>query len=306
MAYHYPAPPPTVDGQNIDINRLLRSPQLVARRVKDLAAEKFIGDYLLPGRYNAVGGAILYESGEPLYTDDDPEVISPGGEYPRTTHGEAALQIAATRKVGFAEEVMDESVTRMQLNPVNRALNKAVNRMVRYADGACLGVIASKVSSTTAASAAWAASAANIVETLLLAHASKGEALKEGLNLDTVVLGPVQYAKVMSMFVKDGMLPREQLNPVLSGTYPTQLAGFTWVTSPNVPFTDPFLVDRENLGGIASEQIISPDFATASNGVEVKTDRIKGRDGWEIYLRRVFAAIVIEPLAGTRITGTGL
>ena len=68
------------------------------------------------------------------------------------------------------------------------------------------------------------------------------------------------------------------------------------------------VVDRQQLGGMADEDIQSPGYAK-SNGIEVKTNRLVGsddRDGYRVRARRVTVPVVLEPSAGVRITGTGI
>ena len=74
-----------------------------------------------------------------------------------------------------------------------------------------------------------------------------------GLDLDTIALSGAQWAKVMALFASAGVLPREDGNVIVSGQFPTNLLGYTWVTSPNIVGSDPLLVDREQLGGMADE-----------------------------------------------------
>ena len=78
------------------------------------------------------------------------------------------------------------------------------------------------------------------------------------------------------------------------------------MTSPYVTVTDPWLIDRVALGGMADENLSSPGYATAAGtNVEAFTNRHKD-DKYEVRARRVTVPVVLEPLAGVRITGTGL
>ncbi|OMH30647.1 hypothetical protein [Tersicoccus sp. Bi-70] len=308
MAYTYPAPPATVTqgGTAVETHQFLRTPTLISRRLQTLLAQKYIADFLLPARFQAVGGAILYETGESIFPDDDPEAIAPLGDYPKTVMSAGELAAAKTVKWGRDTEVSDESIARMQMNPVERALTKLANGNVRYVDSVALGVIASKLTQTYTGSG-WT-SAEAIIDDVLGAKAKVEEDnVGEGFDLSVVVLKPTQYAKVMAKLIVDGLLPREAANPLNSGQFPNYL-GLTWTTTTHSPVSDPLLVDNMQLGGMADEDLQSPGYTRSRGGVgvEVKSIRDDDIDGWKLRARRVTVPVVLEGRAGVRITGTGV
>src|SRR3954470_21662739 len=126
MAYTYPPAGPVLssDLSAAQVHYLLKSPALLARRIRDLSLYGYIADVLLPARYQAMGGAILYPNGEPVFANDDPEAVGVLGEYPLTTIDAGTLALAKTVKWGRDVEVSDESISRMQADPLNRALSR--------------------------------------------------------------------------------------------------------------------------------------------------------------------------------------
>ena len=299
-----------------DVHRLLNSPRLIARRVADLANQKFIADYLLAGRFVAAAGGVFYDDqGAQIYAPDNPRQIPAGGEYPLTIMTEGELQAAKTVKWGLDTEVYDERINALGIQPVNVALVRMVNSTIRYVDGVALAVVASKVTRTVAAGAAWT-TGGQIVESVLVAKATgdSGTAASDyAYDMDTVVLKPVAHAKVLAFLINGGLLPRESANVVAGASAPVDALGLTWATSYNVPFSDPLLVDRKQLGGMADENIGSPGYARASApgavGVETKVQRLVGsddRDGYRARCRRVTVPVVTDPNAAIRITGTGI
>lgn len=311
MPITYPPPAATLDGSLTvqQVHYLLASPARIARRIRDLALYRYIADYLLTSHYQVQGGAILYANGEPVFSDNDPEAIGIGGEYPLDTIGAGTLAMAKTVKWGRDAEVYDEAIARMLIDPVNRALTRLVNSNVRYIDSVALGVISSKITRTRAAGANWT-TGAQIIEDVLLAKADT-EALEDGFDLDTVVLTALQFAKVVARLIKDGMLPREAENPVLSSGVLPDMLGLTWTKSAHSPVTDPLLLDRQQLGGMADENLQSPGYVSGGEGVgiEAKVIRLQGsddRDGYRVRARRVCVPVVVEPNAGIKITGTGV
>lgn len=309
MAYQYPAAPVTVgsDLTTTQIHHLMKSPALLAKRAAELARQKFISDFLLTGRYLAIGGAILYETGEEIFPADSPEAISPGGEYPLTTMTSGELAAAVTKKWGQDSKVTDEAISRLNISPVDKALRKIVNGMIRHGDGVGLSVIASKITQAEAAANPWtgAGAADAIVDTALSVKAEFEERNDDySFDYSTVVLKPTQFAKVAGAMIKSDLVPRESANFALTGVIPDYM-GFTWVTSKHVPFADPLMLDREQLGGIATENIQSPGYSNVE-GVEVKPIRDEDTDAYKVRGRRVFVPVVLEPRAGIRITGTGI
>jgi len=306
--YTYSGTPAGLDTSltALQVHHLMKSPTLLARRFKDIVDEKFIADYLLTGRYAAVGGAIAYPASDlDIYPKDVPEAVGPGGQYPLTQMDSGQLAIAQTLKRGIATHVFDEEISRMLINPLNDALTYLGNAIVKQVDSIALGVIASKVTATFASPSAWTgASAARGIVTSVRRAKAQVSALKLGLQPTDIILSEDQFEQAMAELLLAGLLPRENGNPLTTGEWPNVL-GLTWVTSPNVPFTDPFMVDRGQLGGMADENIVSPEFAKAG-AVEIASDRLQGRDGYEPRARRVTVPVVTRPSAGIRITNTGL
>lgn len=303
-SYTYPVARPegTLTAQQIHL--LLNNPNVVARRVAELAKMRFIADFLLSGTYEARGGGIFYETGEEIFAADAPESIAPGSSYPKTVLTSGEIAAAKTDKRGLATDITDEKISREGMTYVNKGLQRLVNSVIRDVDTIAMAIIMSKVT-TTYTSAAWTTTGA-MAEALLAISGTRAD-LGTGLNLDTVVLKPSKFAKVVGKLIDDKALPREQGNIVITGQIPVDALGFTWATSPYYTSDNPMLVDRTQLGGMADEKIESPEFRTAGDSrVEVASDRAKGNDKYELRARRVTVPVVTEPLAGVTLMSTGL
>ena len=295
-------------GQDLtanDVHHFLKTPALVAKRVNELARGRFIADFLLRGRYDATGGGVSFLVDDGIESNDDPETIAPGGEYPLTAASEGTPETVPSEKEGQDTKVTDEAISRLLMDPVNRSLTKMVNRTIRRVDSKAMAVIASKVTSTHTASAPW--TTGEIIVLDILSADAKIEGLDLGFDANTVVLKPLQYAKVASYFIKTDMIARGLSDVVASGVIPGVL-GKTWVTSNNVAGSDPLLVDADQLGGIGVENVQSPGYTRTGDvlGLEVKIIRDDERDAYRPRVRRVGLAAVVEPRAGLRITGAGL
>lgn len=300
MPYTYPPAAPTISGDNVTISRFLNNPTLVARRLRSLLEQRYISDTLLSGRFNVEGGAVTYETGESIFSGENPRAVAPGAEYPLVSPATGSASIAKTVKWGQDALVTDESIKRRQMDPVNRALSKLANQNVKYVDSVALAAVASAVTATANAAADWStATAAQILQDVALA---KGNiiALNEGYDPDTVVVDDINWAYAMAAFASAGYLPRENdaNNPVLTGSFPVIL-GMRWLASPNIPVANKALVaDSTQLGGMADEDLGGPGYVKAGGvGVEVKTIRDDENDLYRVRARRVTVPVVVEPAA---------
>jgi hypothetical protein len=308
MGYTYPPTGPTISGDVVTINRFLQNPTQIARRLRTLLEQRYIADALLVGRFQVVGGAVQYETGETIFTADNPRAVSPGGEYPLTLLGTGVASIAKTVKWGQDTKVFDETISRQRLDPVNRALTKLANQSVKFVDSVALSAIASAVTATVAAVAAWSiagTTAASILNDVMQAKAAI-LALNQGYDPDTVVMDDVSWAFAMAKFAAAGYLPRENntANPIVTGSFPT-IAGMRWLATPNIPTAGVVVVlDSTMLGGMADEDLGGPGYAqVAGIGVQTKSIRLEENDGYRLRARRVTVPVVVEPAAAKKITG---
>ncbi|NDK91042.1 hypothetical protein GYA93_15830 [Gordonia desulfuricans] len=306
MAYTYPPAAPTISGDKVTISTFLNSPTLVSRRIRELAEQRFIADALLTARLQVSGGAVLYEQGETIFSDRAPESVAPGSEYPLTTNSHGTPQLAKTEKWGQDSLVTDESISRQNMDPVNRALTKQVNHLVKTVDSLALSAIASVIDGTNSAAAAavWDGSSAKILSDVFDSVA-KIRALNDGFEPDTLVVTDLMLAKIMADKDVAAYRAREdKANPVYTGDFPV-IGGVRILASPNLPAAKTaYLVDTAQLGGMADEKIGGPGYSSQGGvGVEAKSIRDDDRDQWRIRARRVTVPIVLEPKAVFAITG---
>jgi len=303
-SYTYPVANPEGTLTTAQIHLLLRNPDVIAAQIADISKMRFIGDFILSGRYVAKGGGVFYETGEEIFAADSPEAVAPNGAYPKTVLTSGEIAAAKTRKTGLETTITDEKISQRGLSYVNKGLLRLSNAVIRSVDSVAMAVVLAKVTSTFASPSTWT-TAGKVIEALTSISGTRAD-LGTGVDLDTVVLKPAQYAKLIGMLVDDKALPREEGNIAITGNIPVNALGFTWVTSPWFTSNDPLLVDREQLGGMADEDLESPDYSkVAGSNVETWSERNK-RDGYDVRARRVVVPIVEDPTAGVKITNTGL
>lgn len=304
MPITYPPPAPTLSGDFTTISRFLNDPTLIARRLRTLAEQRFIADVLLTGRYTTDSGSVQYEQGETIYSERPPEAVAPGAEYPLTSIGTGTAQLAKTVKWGQDVEITDEAISRQKIDPVNRALIKMVNQMVKTIDSVALGAIASQVTQATDAIAPWSGTGAApaILRDVLRAVANI-RALNEGFEADTVVIDDLTFANIMSDDKISTLLAREsQDSPIYTGSLP-EIANLRFLPTPNMPVGNTALVlDSTQLGGMADENLQGPGYVNTDGvGVQAKTIRKDDDDKWRLRCRRVTVPIVVEPRAAWKI-----
>lgn len=307
MTTKYPPAAPTYSGDSLTIHRFLQNPAAVAARLRNILQQRYIADALLTARLDVQGGAITWESGEPLTTKEAPRAVAPGAEYPLVQIGDGTPQLAKTTKWGQDAEVTDEAIKRLKRNPVDRAFTKLANQNVKTVDSLALSVISSAVTSTRAASALWAnATAEQILTDVMLAKADV-TSLGEGFDPKVVALDDLTYAIAKAKFIAAGYLPREgAANAIATGDFP-RVEGMTWLPSPNAQASTVLLADTDVLGGMADEELGGPGYVSASGpgtaSVEVKSIRDDDNDQYRLRARRVTVPVVLEPLAAIEITG---
>jgi len=303
MPMTYPPAAPAVQGDYLLIHQLLSSPTLIARRLRTLAENRYISDAMLTSRIDVQGGAVLYQQGESIFTDRQPEPIRPGMEYPQTGLGFGPMQLAEVLKWGQDVPITDEAIKRLNMDPVNRAFTKLVNQNVRTVDAIGLAAIASQATNSSPATSVWDTGNPVILRDLLLAVA-KVRQLNQGFDPDIVAVDDLTYAYVASdLTIATARAREDSKNPVYTGEFPV-IAGLKVLPTPNLPpGTQALVVDSTQLGGMADEKLGGPGYTGAVQGVETKSIRDDEEDRYLLRGRRVTVPVVIEPGAAIRITG---
>jgi hypothetical protein len=302
MPYTYPPSAPVVTGDFETISRFLATPTLVARRLRTVMEQRFIGDVLLSARVPVSGGGVIYQQNEGIFSDRPIEAVSPGGEYPITPISTGPANTARVVKWGQDTMITDEAIRRLNFAPVDRALLKMSNTLVKQVDSVCLSLIGSAVTQTQAATAAWSdGTNARILRDVLKAQATI-TALNQGYTPDTLVVDDQTYAYVASDPTVINAARREDpSNPIYTGAFPV-IGGLRVLPTPNLPAAGAWVIDSTMLGGLADEAL-GGGYAMVGSGVETKSIRDDEEDQWRLRVRRVFTPWVMEPNAAVKITG---
>jgi hypothetical protein len=295
MPVAYPPAPPTLTGDILDINRFLQTPTLIQRALRTIAQQRFIGDFVLSGRGEAMGGAVLYEQNESIYPTQTVQSVEPGAEFPLTSVGTGPGLLAAVKKWGLDTIVTDEAIKRYRFDPVNRALTKLVNGVIKQVDTVALAAINAAVTQTQAVPTAWATST-TILRDILTARATVA-ALNQGYDPDTLVVDDLTWAKMMSDPTIAAALRRENPdNPVYTANLP-EIAGLMIAPTPNLPTAGrAYVLDRKVLGSMIDEEPLTSRSIRQDAGPTVT-------EGWVLRAKRIVVPIVQEPNACVALTG---
>lgn len=305
ITYPVPAGGPAGTVTAAQVLHLLKSPAQITRRFSEiLNARNFIAHAILQERYTMQGGALVFVSDEAVTAGEAPETIAPGGEYPLIALSEDQVKIVAAMKKGFGTEITDEAVTRMLLQPVERALGMLANTLVETFDSIALSALTSAVTAQVTGTA-WTSAAAIVTDVEKAKATIVGK--RKGFKADTIVLTPLQYASIAAPLL--ALLPREAGNPIVAGVWPSML-GLTWLTSENLPAGwVPTVLDSNNLGGIAHEELASEEYhqLAAGNGSNVEVARYRlQNDTTRIQVRKCDVPVIRNPDAAVTITNTGV
>lgn len=292
---------------NLTASRFLATPAFVARRIQELADQRYVGNLLLSGRQETTGGAVGYETVEGIFADATPEVVAPGAEYTMTTVGDGPGGLARVVKSGKDTLVTDEAIKRRNMDPVEKGLRKLVNSAGKAIDGSIISLIASSVTASGAATALWSATTGTaILRDILKAKASiKGQNL--GYEPNVLLVDDLTWAYLASDPVVSAAMAREdKSNPIYSGRFEV-ISGLEVVSAStaNLPGgvgTKAWVLDTNQLGFIATEDL-GGGYQQATDLVQSKVMRLDENDAWRLRSRANFAPVVTDPLAGYAITG---
>jgi hypothetical protein len=303
----YPPAAPTLSGDLLSISRFLQSPTALSRALRTIMNLRFVSDQLLTNQYTTSGGAISYEVSEPILNTRAVQAVAPGSEYPADTVVSGAAAIAAVSKWGEKSFLSDEKIKRSVYagQEIARTLQKAVNTVVNKVEAITTSAISSAVTSTSSATASWSNTSATIFRDIEVA-AAKIVDLNQGYNPDTVLMSTSKYALAVSDDKIATLRRRESGdNPIYGGNLETIGAFKVVYTSlSNLPSDDIWVLDSQQLGGMADEKNNDPGYTTIDRNIQVQTERVAGRDGFWMWARRLTVPLIQEPGAAIRITGS--
>lgn len=300
----YAPPNPTVSGDNLTVSRLVNNPVMIQRALRTLVQQRLVGDKILSGKVDLTGtGAVNYEISEAIMAQSLAERVDDLMEYPETQEPTAVSAMAATEKWALATSISDKLVSRNRIDIVNRKLIKLANRIAFGFDALTISAVASAVTQTSAAVAAWNNASADQFADITLGSAVV-DSLNQGYEIDTVLATPIKWARLIASAKIIERAPRESNDSLLLTGRLARIAGLNIWKTTNMPSgVEVMLLDSKQLGSIGWEDQ-GGGYMGSADGVQTKRIRLEENDGWKIQGRRIGVPIVQEPGAAIKITGT--
>ncbi len=304
MPNSYAPTPPTVSGDLLTVNRLVKSPVLIQRTLRTLTQQRLVGDKVLTGKRDLTGtGSANFEVSEAIMAASLAERIDDLMEYPLSAEPSGVSQVATVENWGLSTLISDKMVARNQIDAFNRKMIKLANRIAFGFDSLILSAVASAVTQTSAAVAAWNTTNADPFADITLG-AAVVDSLNQGYEIDTVLATPIKWARLISSAKVIERAPREESDSLLLTGRLARIAGLNIWKTTNMPAgVDVMLLDSRQLGSIGWEDQ-GGGYDGPADGVQTKRIRLEENDGWKIQGRRVGVPMIPEPGAAIKITGS--
>jgi hypothetical protein len=195
VAPQYPLALPTVSGNAITVDLMLKEPTRINNYLSDITLQRFWADRVFSGAGGVSGGALLYSQlmANDLYTDRDIQNVEPGGEFPIVTTSRQAPQVAYVEKFGGKFDVTDEARDRndptllqQEAQKLGNTINRGIHRRALATLDASITAIGSDVQIV---GTSWADAAALTLSTTNNAALPAADFAKTQLKADTFELG---------------------------------------------------------------------------------------------------------------------
>lgn len=107
----YPLALPTLNGNAITVDLMLKEPTRITNYLSDITLQNFWANRVFSAAGGVSGGALLYSQlmANDLYTDRDIQNVEPGGEFPIVTSSRPEPKLAFVEKFGGKFPVTDEA-----------------------------------------------------------------------------------------------------------------------------------------------------------------------------------------------------
>lgn len=293
MTLTYPAGAPTTSGTRLTVDRLLKSPTVLAKRIVT-DNTPFLSELLFRQGTTDSGAVIYSETAiEDIYPSrGDVQEVTPGGAFPMVDVAEGLDKTALSSTFGAGYIVTDQAKSRNQLDVIAKGNMKVRNALLRQDAARCLTLFDSKVPNI-ASVGAWTTT--NIWKTDLLKGKAQIAGLRLGYNPDTVIISPKTETDLLLLADLQNWLPREDPNrnplyaPSIAG-----LLGFNWIVNEFASDDKAILLQTKVTGA----NIVEKPF-----GVEVIREGTLKRD--VVIADKWSVPIIDEPGSALVITGIG-
>lgn len=287
----YPAGAPSTSGETLTVNRALKSPTFLAKRIVT-PNTNFLSELLFrPSTTDS--GAVIYSEGsiENIYPSrGDVTQIEPGAAYPMVDVDETGDKVALSTKHGAGYYVYDEAKRRNNFDPIAKGNMKVRNALLRQDAARCLAAFDAKVP-TVNATGAW--TAPKFWKQDLMRGKAQIKGLQLGFSPDSVIISPNTETELLLLDELQNLLPREDANrnPLYNATL-SGLLSLNWIVNEFASDDDAILLQTKVTGTNVTEKPFS---------VEVVREGTRGRD--VVLADRWGVPVIDEPGSALVIKG---
>lgn len=195
VAIQYPLSQPTLSGNLITVDLMLKEPDRITNYLSDITLQNFWADRVFSAAGGVSGGALLYSQlmANDLYTDRDIQNVEPGGEFPIVTTSRPSPLVAYVEKFGGKFGVSDEARDRndpILLQQGSMKLGNTINRGIHRRAVATLDASITAIGSDVQmVGTSWADAAALTLTSTNNAALPAADFAKTQLKADTFELG---------------------------------------------------------------------------------------------------------------------
>jgi len=295
QSWAFPARKPSSDGSLLTVDRLLKSPKVLAKRIVQ-PDTNFITNSLFRTVPTGDSGAVMYS--KPSIADiyparGDVQFVEPTGNFPNVDVSGGEDAVAVAKFVGASFWVTDDAQRRNALNVVSSGVPKVRAALVRQDAARALKAFRDEVETvnSVATTDGWAEAKAMRRDLLTNAAAIKSRQL--GYRPDTIMVHPETLTTLQLLDEIQNFSPRENtaLNPLFRNSL-AGLLGFNWVENEFMS-RDEAILFQQNITGFVAEEI----------PFMVETERVVKERRTYVYASRSAVPVIDEPGSAVIISG---
>ena len=292
----YPLGTPSVSGNNITVDLMLKEPTRINTYLSNIALKKYFAERIFTNGGGVSGGALVYTqlTANDLFPTRAAQEVAPGAEFPEVTFDRPEPKTAQVKKLGGKFRVTDEARDRNDLSAIQTEGVKLGNDIVRQLHARAIAEIDASITEVgadvqlDASEFSWAEAAEltvlNQAPSLLPAKVftelqKRADTEELGTEYNLLILNPQEEAN---------------LKLIYGPAYASMLAsyGFTAISSNVVTAGTAYAVQEGMVGQVRYEQPLQTvsyrDDSTESTWVQAS-------------VRSVYA--VTNPYNAVKITG---
>jgi hypothetical protein len=193
----YPLGSPSVSGNSITVDLMLKEPTRINAYISNLALKKYFAERIFTNGGGVTGGALVYNqvTKNDLFPTRATQEVAPGAEFPEVTFDRPEPKTAQVKKLGGKFRVTDEARDRNDLSAIQSEAVKLGNDIPRQMHARALAELEASItavgSDVQVVGTSWADAAALTLTTTSNSAQPAADFAKLELKAETLELGSV-------------------------------------------------------------------------------------------------------------------